>query len=244
MINTMKNGGKQQNHVARRVLFWVLATIAVLTVLHLTMQYLNYSVYNEKQGQIYEISNRFDFDDEVSVPTWFSQMLLFAIASCGFLLAYMQRARAPKLFWSLVGGIGVFMSLDEGASLHELVLQIVHLKFLGEVSPVLTDNAWLILLPFIAATALSLLYYMTKLLPRQTIMLCIVGGSIYLGGAVVIDIIYSASAANTFMHKGVLVAIEEVSELIGSAIILFAFMQYIETTYGSRIGKGLKVMRG
>lgn len=229
--------------VARRVLCGLILTIGLLAAAHLVMQYLNFSVYHEKHGQIFELSNRVDFDDEVSVPTWFSEVLFLCIAGTAFLLSYLQSKKAPRLLWAIIATIAVLMSLDEGASIHEMVLQIIHLKVIGEVPPVLTDNAWLLVLPFIGAAALLLLWFMVKHLPRQTIVLCVIGGVIYLSGAVFIDMISTTSATNTFYNSGVLVAIEEVSELLGATIILYAFIRYTEQFYGSRIKAALKQLR-
>lgn len=239
-----KGGENRPTPMAKRVLIWVLITIGVLTLAHLVMQYLNYTVYSEKHGQIFELSNRLDFDDETSVPTWFSEVVFLAIAGTAFLLSYMQAKRPPKLLWGLIGITAVALSLDEGASLHEMILQVVHLLVLGEVSPVLTDNAWLVVLPFILLAAVLLLWFMVKWLPKQLIVLCVIGGTIYLSGAVVIDIINTSSAANTFYGKGILVAVEEVAELTGATIILYAFLRHTEQHYGDRISKSLKQLKG
>lgn len=229
--------------LALNILSWLLSVIGLLIVLHLIMQYLNLNVYHELNGQIFEISNRVDFDDEASIPTWISQFILFAIGICAFFAAFLQKQKAAKQIWTYIGIVGVVLSIDEVSALHELLLQTTHLLLFHEARPTVLDNAWIILLPFIVLAGGWLAYLAIKHIPRKTVFLMIIGGGVLLFGAAIIDALTNADNVNTFMVRGVMVALEESLEMIGSSTILYAVLDYLETNHGDRIRAARKQLR-
>lgn len=222
----------------------LLLVIGVLTAVHLWMQHLNLNVYHELNGRVFEVSNRVDFDDEASLPTWISQAILLAIGLGSLLLATLQRDKAAKRTWDLVGAIGIILSMDEVAAIHELLLQIVHLAFFSLSPPTVRSNAWLILLPFIMGAGLLLLWQLIKHVPRRTVVMLCSGAIIFMVGAVFIDILTTSNNANTFYERGILVATEESLEMVGSAIILYAILSYLEVSYGVRIKAAFNRLKG
>lgn len=237
----------QKNHqihkYSLKIFGWFLVVIVLLAAAHLLMQYLNLVVYSEHNGRVYELSNRLDFDDEASLPTWFSQFVFLCIAASASLAAYMQRKAAIRRLWSVVALIGFIFAIDETAAVHELVLQTTHLLLFGEKGPSIIANAWLVLLPFIAAAGLILLVQMRTYLPKFTVRLFVLSGLIFMTGAVGLDILTNADAANTFYAKGILVVIEETLELLGTTTALYAIMQYLESHYTVNIRQALKTLR-
>lgn len=220
---------------AHKLLLGLLALVAVLASVHLLFQYLNLNVYNELNGRIFEFSNRVDFDDEASIPTWISQLLLLGIGMAAFLVSRLERARPARIIWSIVAGIGVLLSLDEVAALHELTLQTIHLLVFNESAPTLFANAWFIVLPVVALGAGLLAWQMFKHVPARTMRILVFGGIVYVFGAVVIDVITNSSLDNTFKNKGVLVAIEETLELVGTTLVLYGIVDYLERSYGKKL---------
>ena len=62
----------------------------------------------------------FDFNEERSVPTWFSCWLLMMSAALLGVIATAQRAEGlPHLWWSVLALVFVYLSLDEALSFHE-----------------------------------------------------------------------------------------------------------------------------
>ncbi len=222
----------------------LVVVILVLAGLHLLLQHLNLNVYSELNGRVYELSNRVDFDDENSIPTWVSQALFLSIAGAAFLAAYLQKQTGARRIWAIFGSIGVFLSIDEVGSLHEMLLQTIHLLLFGETAPTVVSNAWVVLLPFVLIAAVLLLRAMLKYVPKRTIVTFVVGGAIFLVGAIFIDILTNADVENTFYARGILVALEESFELLGTSIVLFGIVDYIEQTYAVRIKKALKELKG
>jgi tetratricopeptide (TPR) repeat protein len=68
----------------------------------------------------------FNLAEESNVPTWFHEVLLFAVALCALALHRAQepgtdRRCVPQLFWLLFGAAYLFLSADEAARIHELI---------------------------------------------------------------------------------------------------------------------------
>jgi hypothetical protein len=240
---TLKTSDKPGSY-ARRVYGGLIVAILFLTLVHLLLQHLNLNVHQELNGRVYELSNRVDFDDEVSVPTWFSQALFLAISGGSFLLSFMQKAPAARRLWAFLGVVALLLSIDEVGALHELLLQTIHLLLFGETGPTIVANAWLALLPIILAAAIITFWVMLKHVPMRTIRLFVMGGIVFLIGAIFVDIVTTADNVNTFYNKGILVGIEESLELLGVSTILYAIIDYIETTYRANITSALKKLKG
>lgn len=222
----------------------LIIVIGLLTAVHLWLQHLNLNVYHELHGRVFEVSNRVDFDDEASLPTWISQAILLAIGGSAFLLAYLQRVKAAKRVWTFIGVVGVFLSVDEVAAAHELLLQTVHLALFSEASPTVSNNAWLVLLPFIVVAGVALLWQIMKHTPRKTVVIMSIGAIMFMIGAVFIDILTTAGHTNTFYEKGIMVALEESLEMTGTAIVLYAILDYLETSYSGQIRAALNRLKG
>ncbi len=181
-----------------------------------------------------------DLDDEISVPTWFSQTLLFVIGMSALFVAYLQTKKATRRLWVVIGCLGLLLSIDEVASLHELVLQIVHNIFYLNSSPTVGRNAWLLVAPIIVVAAGILLWRTYKLLPKRTVFFFAMGFVTLVFGATVIDALAVLYPRNTFMNQGMLVGLEEGLELFGSVIMLLAIINYIEVNHYERLQRILK----
>jgi hypothetical protein len=227
----------------------LVAVVLLLLSLHILFQYLNWEVYYQQNGRIYELANRFDFDDESSIPTWFSQLIFMCIGLGALLAAHLEKKKPVKQIWKIVGVVGLLFSLDEVAGLHEFLLQTIHNIFFKDQSPTSSDNAWLIVLPFIAVSGLWLTWKMIRLLPKRTIGIFVVASAVFLAGAIGVDLLTSLVERESFFHQGVLVAFEEYFEMMGAVIFLFALLEYIEVNKISElhqkiIGLGSKVKSG
>jgi hypothetical protein len=222
-------------------IFWrLLAAAALLLVLHLTFQYLNLERYHEKQGQVFELSNRVDFDDEASLPTWFSQFLLLSIGCGAILASRFEQARSDKRAWRMIGLAAILFSIDEIASVHEFILQTLYLLYYGDVIPTLQQSAWLVVAPFILLGGLLVVWWLYRILPRATWLVFFAGGSMYLIGAAGFEFISNDVAKNTFMYQGIMTGIEEMFEIIGSIVVLYGVINYLENRHSEKIRQALK----
>lgn len=211
-------------------LAWTLVGISILLIiLHLVMQYLNLVVFREQNGFVFELSNRLDLDDEISLPTWYSQILLFAIGTVAFMAAYLQNKRTSRRLWLIIGGLGLLLSIDEGSSFHELLLQSLHNMYFLDTAATVSSNAWWLIAPFIVLFGGILIWKVIRLLPKRTALLFVVGGTMVVIGGTVVDAVSVIVPITSFLHQGIFVAVEEGLELLGSIIVLYAIVDYIES---------------
>ncbi len=230
----MKEVTTVRRTIARRILHVLLLSVVVLLGLHLFLQWLNLGVYHQQHGQFYELSNRFDFDDEASVPTWFAQFIYLLIAVGASLAAYLQPDRRTRLIWSVIATVSLFFSIDEIAGLHEFVLQTLHVIVYGDAKPSGLDNAWLLVAPVIIAVTGLFIYTMARTIPRRTIKFFSVAVVIFLIGAAGIDIVTSEVERETFLNQTFLSGIEESMELISLVIVIYALADYLERQHGKK----------
>lgn len=218
-------------------------TTLVLLCAHVFLQYLNWEVFYQQNGFVYELSNRFDLDDESSVSTWFSQALFLSIGLGAMLAAHLSVRTAIRRLWQLVGVLGLLLSVDEVASLHEFVLQSLHNQFFRDASPTSTNNAWLLVTPFILLAVAWFVWMAIRILPKRTTLLFATAICSFLVGAIFFDALASIVDRETFLNQGLLIAVEETLELFGSVISVYAIADYIETQHRMRLQSALKRLK-
>lgn len=229
--------------LSRRLFFVCLGIISLLAITHLLLQYLNLNIYNEKSGIIFELSNRLDLDDEASIQTWFSQFLLLLLSVVTFTAAYMSKVKGQKISWGIIGIVSLTFSIDEVSTMHEFVLQTIHTMTYGDSSSTASHNAWLLILPLVLTIVALVGWHFYKYLPKRILILFTVGVAVFLSGAVFVDIISNSQHINNFYNMGVLVAIEEVMELVGTAVLLFAATSHLELNYSKQISNARKSLK-
>jgi len=229
--------------IATKILFILLSIGFLLFLTHLALQYLNIVVHYQQVGSIYELSNRFDLDDESSVPTWFSQALFLVLSVVAFFAAYLQTEKSKKFTWSVIGLIGLIFSIDEVASLHEYVLQLIHVQFFQDSTATAYDNAWLFVAPFLIVIFGWLVWVMSRSLPKRTVMLFALSGVLILTGAVFIDLLAVVEERETFLNQGVIVSLEELLEILGVIIAVYATVDFLERRHKQAISESLRALR-
>lgn len=233
-----------KNTISKKVLIILLSIISVLAVLHLSLQYINIVHLNETYGPFYELTNRLDFDDESSIPTWFQQLLFLVITFGSGLIAYMQTEKAKRNFWILISILAILGSLDEVASIHENILQNLHTLFFDDSTPTLLANAWVIIVPFLLIAALIFVIKAYLVMPRRTLRLFIIGGVTFFIGSVLVDIMTSSGdSTQAFLNQGIMVSIEEILELLGLTVVVYAITEYIEKYHKTQIKNSLSALR-
>lgn len=220
-----------------KVLHAMILILISLAVLHIALQFINLVIFNEKNGWFFELSNRWDFDDENSLPTWYSQAILLAIGISSVVASFLDTSTIKRTTWRLLAAVGLLLSIDEVSGIHELVLQAIHLSTFNESAPTLMSNAWVLLLPVILAVVGYIGYRIARVFPRSFVKLCALGAVVFLSGAVFVDIITQSMMLSLFASQGLLVAIEESLEIMGSTLILYAIIRYIEQSFTPLIVK-------
>ncbi len=214
----------------RNVLLVLIGANIVLILLHLVLQY--FQLNTEATQYFMDMTRRFNMDEEVSVSTWYEQTLFLVIAQAFAYIAYLAyKKRQPfKRHWAFLAGLCLYLSMDEGSELHELLIAPVQ-QVLG-ISEGLLFFAWIIpvsiALFILAATFATFFFH----LPKRTQALFLVGVLVFIAGAIGVETISGSYwESQNFVidyNYRILNAFEEGLEIFGLTIAFYGLLDYIK----------------
>ncbi|HJU06547.1 MAG TPA: hypothetical protein VJ692_15470 [Nitrospiraceae bacterium] len=194
---------------------------------HIFTQYMFYGHGHDYQFGFLRL---FDLGGENNISSWFAS---FTLLACSFLLALIgltkKRSHDRHAFhWLVLAGIFLYLSLDEAASIHEMIEMLI---------PADRATGYLFY-PWVIAGGLFVLivsmafFRFLVALPSDTRRLFIIAGILYVGGALGIELV----GAKHDFHYGkenlvyaMLVMVEEGLEMAGVATFLYALSSYMAT---------------
>lgn len=232
-----KDSGKYSDFTINISPKWVsrflLIVVAILAITSMTGQYLKYyTEYDSAFGLI----PLFNMDKELSVPSIFSVLLLYSAAILLFVIAAIKwKQKAPHVWgWSVLTFGFIFLAFDEGATIHEKLMQPMH-RLLGEEMPTYMYFPWV--LPAIIGVVLIALFFLKFLidLPKKSRIDFILSAVVYLGGALGFELVCAQYASMFKLDNfgfNVLSTIEEVLEMVGMIMFIRSLFSYIEINFG------------
>lgn len=166
---------------------------------------------------------------EQTIPTWYATVLLFvAAALLAFIAAFKQSNRDPyRRHWIGLAIIFGYLSMDEGAVIHEIMADPLQAAF--NTSGYLAFSWQIAAVPLLVIFVLVYLRFLLRL-PPSTRNLFILAGSLYVGGALVVEAI---SANRWYVDGGVsfpylaIGTIEELFEMLGMVVFIYALLTYM-----------------
>ncbi len=211
----------------KQIIKYIIILIGVLVFVHLVLQTIQLSTAN---SQLFGLIDRFDLDSEISVPTWLSQIYLFIASVLLFIIALYNKKISHKFskHWFGLAWIFLYLSLDEGAMLHELLID--PMKQLLNISSGALGFAWVI--PFaVLFIIIALIYFpFIQHLPKKFKRLFLLSGIVYVFGALVIEMVGGKILTFNIPHYYYLLCVgtEELLEMIGIALFIYALLTYIK----------------
>lgn len=176
---------------------------------------------------IFLLIQYFDFNTEVNFPTLYSTILLFLCAMLLMLIGWKEkRGNNKHVFWTAYSILFIFLSMDEFIQLHELLIR--PLRNLLSTSGVLYF-AWVIPYGILLVILLLLSLKFLSQLPRKIFKLFLIAGTIYVFGALIIELPEGWIAEKYgFDHKyfAILYTIEELFEMVGLNIFIYSLLSY------------------
>lgn len=171
----------------------------------------------------FEMVRLFWLDTEHNIPTLYQCSVMFA-ASLLFVLVGQRYHRLNLGFaapWYVLAAAFTFLAWDEGAQIHETIGIHFGTSF---------DGSWLYF--YVPATALlfALLVPFLRRLPARTRGLLLVSGACYVGGAVGVEFagqLYAQAHSRVSLIYGALATLEEVLEMFGVALLIFALLDHL-----------------
>jgi hypothetical protein len=211
----------------------VLGAVAFLLVLASIGGQL--TAYLTGHAQVYGLVWLFDVDAEKNIPTVFSTLLLLFAALLLAVITVLERKQtcSPVSQWALLSFGFLFMAADEAWSLHERLNNPVS-KLLGDGNFGIFYYAWV--LPGIALVLVLALCFLRFLLrlPAKTKRTFIIAATLYIGGAIGVELIGGRFIA---LHKtpnltySMIVTVEESLEMAGVIIFIRALLVFIADNY-------------
>lgn len=164
-------------------------------------------------------------DAEASIPTWYAQSLLLVAAGLIFVIA--KTTTKDKKYWYTLAGIMLFVSIDEGASIHELL--IAPTRELLSISSGPLYYAWVVIYGLLFACIGLFFVRFFMRLPHRTRLLFAVALVTFLAGALGMEVIGGfviSQLDGPWQLYAVVVGIEELLEMLGVALFIYALLQY------------------
>jgi len=189
-----------------------------------------------------------NLDEEANLPAWYSSVKLAALAVLSVLLYRDERRRQPALrlswLWLIIGGVFLFLSADETASLHERFSRFVLVKssigldirevFLG--GDTTKDSfAWVLLLsPMIVGVVGLFLFFFVKRLTtvKVSFVTSMVGLALFISAVALEATIYATPSFQQWTQGDLrryqfLIGFEECAEMVGTTCFLLSFAWFL-----------------
>ena len=183
-----------------------------------------------------------NFDLENNIPTFYSIVTLFLCFIVLLFISYVhKKAGLSYYLWIGLGLCFLFISFDECIEIHERIAVFLRNKF--ALTGILY-YAWVI--PYgIVLLGFSVIYYFKFLLklPKKTQRLFLLSGLIYVGGAVGFELLAGVfhNPLNEMNNAiFILYTLEELLEMIGIALFIYALLLYIKDELKISVGVNVK----
>ncbi len=188
-------------------------------------------------GRMMGISFHFNLDQEDNIVTYFAALLLLTASLILLFIACCKYKKKEKhqIYWWLLSAIFAYIALDESVEIHERLSDPIKNTW-GTFS--WFYFAWVIPAMFVIMLLGILFFKFFLNLPRQTKLNFIVAASLYLGGALVTEIIgghYAYHYGLKNLTYGLITTFEETLELLGVSTFIFALLKFIQQNIARNI---------
>lgn len=217
----------------RKAFITLLSIVGIITLLHLIGQYVIF--FMEPGALTSAIMSKFDMGIEVSIPTWYAQILLLTAGLLFAYIAYLKFLTKDKyrFYWAFLSLLFVYLSIDEGSGLHELLGMLDIANRLG-IQSTYFAFAWVVpMIPVLLVVGVSLFRFWLKL-PKRTRWYFALAAVIFVGGALGVEMLsadyrFFKAGEENFTYRGLFAIAEEGLEMIGVAVLIYALLDYAQS---------------
>lgn len=209
----------------RRIALLLAVVVASLVAIHFVLQV--YRFHFPPGTLAMTLIDRFDLDQEGTVPAYLSSLLLLG---SGIVLASIALDRAKQPYarhWAVLAVIFCLLSLDEASSWHETLVDPVR-QTLGLGLSGWLYWAWVVPgAAFVAVFAMAYLGFLRHLPARHRALFVLAGG-LFVGGAIGMELVggYLVSSDEQGFLYVCAYTIEEGLEMVGALTFLYALLRY------------------
>lgn len=205
--------------------------VASLVGLHIMTQAIKFSFASAiSSNTLTRFFQLFDLDQENNFPSLFSFGLLALSSGLLYLIAFFKSQTRSSYYrhWGILALLMGALSLDEIMSFHELL--VIGLRKLTHASG-LFHFAWVIPgMIFVLAVGIGFVSFL-RALPQRTRRLFLLAGSIYIGGALGMEMIGGLILSFTNPESPLYlleVTVEETLEMTGIVVFIHALLTYLQ----------------
>ena len=214
-------------------MLWIIGVLLFFQILIVLSENLN---YHSKTTSY--IKHFFNFHSENNFPAYIASLFLVFAGFLSLLLGFQTGVPGIKnrTKWKVLGGLFLFLAFDEAIQIHEVISQGLR-NNLGDQLPGFLHYAWVI--PYALLVVVAVLYFFSFIwnLPSRLRNLIFLAGFVYVFGALGLEVVESYIDTNmgtdNLLYK-FLVTTEEAMEMLGIAIICYAFSLHL-ASWGARI---------
>lgn len=173
----------------------------------------------------------FHFDGEYNLPALFSTGLLLSCANLLYLVGRYKRQAEARWPWFLLSAVFAFLSTDEAFSIHEKLIPVMR-----DILPVDGPLYYGWVVPYAGLVLALGIYYLpwTFRQPNRIRNTFILGGALYVGGAIGMEMLGGWYYSNTdvpFMDGktrhltgDLIITLEELGEMTGLMVFAYSLM--------------------
>ena len=210
----------------------VLATIALaLIIIGISSQaFLHFAL--PQRG--HKLIMLFDLDRENNIPTYFSATLMFFAAQFTALVAFAKSKREDsfRIHWALLAALVLCASVDEAASIHEMLVEPMR-RLLGADGSGLLYFAWVVPgMTLVVAMAFLFARFLLHL-PTTTRNQILAAGAVFLTGAIGVEMLggeHSELWGQANFTFAMYCAAEESLEMMGVLLYIRAISDYLRSS--------------
>ena len=226
---------------AKRVTQALMLVVVLLTFISLGSRLINYVWGYEG---FLALLPRFNVGQDLTIPTWYSSFMLLLCSSLLVTIAAMKKRDEDRytIHWSALSIIFLLLSIDEVAALHEEGGEVFEslAEPLGFTASGFFYYPWVI--PGAIFVLLILLTYLRFIadLPRQTRRLFLIAGSLFVLGALGMEMLtanveslyggYQNEPTNIKIVAVIQTTIEELLEMLGIVVFIYSLLSYISSS--------------
>lgn len=214
-------------NLRRNLAIFLTVTLVGLLILHLVFRTAQVDNWD-----YWELVGLFDMDSEISLYTWYSTTILLFVPACLLaFIGYKKKQAGDKLAWSwfVVSGVFMFLSIDDGAMIHEKLSTINRLTGLQDLlgNGIFAWSWWIIYLPIGIALAVVLFRWFMSL-PTRTKAFIAIGLTVVVVGQIGMEAVSSLISNSTGEYIGpVWRGFQKFVGRAGLSIVLYGIFDYI-----------------
>lgn len=210
---------------SRRIIKYLALAVIFFTVISTGIQISKY-VFNYREDWM----DLFNLDRELNFPTWYSALTIVFCAILLRIIALGKKQQGDRYArdWQLLSVIFFILAIDEIVSIHEILI-------IPEVSEAL-NLPWFLHSLWVIPGLVFVVWFARRFgkfvrhLPLKSRRQFILAACIYIGGALVMEMVgshFAESIGQQHILYAAIATVEEVLEMTGIIMFIYALLHYL-----------------